>query len=266
VKDPIKETAAQATAVVNQVKTEIGYGQGVAAAAKQGGGYNPWGGGQTLLGTMTSGLATPTTTAMGTPYSYYTDQANIAAGGTVSMQQQMGDYLQAEQSFGGDLGKLSKGRLNKNLMQHILAAGPLQGDQMAQSILSGQGGIGAMNKLWSQIGAESNKLGVQGMESVYGMPKGLQDSMNQLHGKSVTAAANVQGQAAVNALRNSINSLENKTVTIKLNVEVGGAGGGTAETFSPQQINEITSKVQSALLKQAKRNRQTGMRLQNYGS
>ena len=139
VKNAPHETAKMAQALVSQVTQAVTYGKGVAAAAKQGGGYNPWGGGSTLLGTF-GNFATPTTTAGGQPYQYYTDQQAVAGGGTLSVQQQMGDYLQAMKSFQGDLGKLSKAGLNKNLMQQLLAAGPLQGDQEAQSILGGAGG------------------------------------------------------------------------------------------------------------------------------
>jgi hypothetical protein len=260
VKNPMKETAAQMTALTNQVSQEVTYGQGVAAAAKQGTGYNPWGGGQTLLSTFTSGLATPTTTAGGQPYQYYTDQANIAGGGTVSVQQQMSDYLQAEQSFKGDLGKLTKGGLNKNLMQQLIAAGPLQGDQEAQSILSGAGGAKGANSLWKQINAASNQLGISSAESVYGAPK------------------NVKVSADVAAAQSAINSIHGKTVTIHVQVDLGGSGGGGGGgggvsigagggvTLSSSAINSITQQVQKKLLQQAKRNRRTGITLPGYGS
>ena len=64
VKNAPHETAKMAQAIVSQVTQAVTYGQGVAAAAKQGGGYNPWGGGYHLLGTFGT-FATPTTTAGG---------------------------------------------------------------------------------------------------------------------------------------------------------------------------------------------------------
>ena len=181
VKNAPHETAKMAQAIVSQVTQAVTYGQGVAASAKQGGGYNPWGGGSTLLGTF-GNFATPTTTAGGQPYQYYTDQAAAGGGATLSVQQQMGDYLQAMKSFQGDLGKLSKAGLNKNLEQQLLAAGPLQGDQEAQSILGGGGGAKGANQLWNQINAEANKLGVSGaVPGLRGRGEGCQDPRPRRH-------------------------------------------------------------------------------------
>jgi hypothetical protein len=257
VKDPMKETAAQMKALTNQVSQEVTFGQGVAAAAKQGAGYNAWGGGQTLLSTFTSGLPTPTTTAQGQPYQYYTDQANIANGGTVSVQQQMSDYLQTEKSFQGDLGKLSKAGLNKNLMQQLLAAGPLQGDQEAQSILSGAGGVKGANSLWSQINAASNQLGLSSAKQIYGAP---------LTGKNVKASAEVSGLGQVHALQSAIDSLHGKSVTVTVNVVSGGTGGGSGAKASPAQVKTAVQTVQKGILQQAVRNRSSGLTLNGYGS
>ena len=85
----IPPTAAQAQALVNKVATEVNYGKNLASTTLSGLG----------LGSMQVG--TPTMTSGGQPYQYYTDQANVAAGGQPgSVQQQMGDYLQSIQSFG----------------------------------------------------------------------------------------------------------------------------------------------------------------------
>ena len=163
------QTAAAAQALVNKVKTEIAYGQGVTNTAVSG--FN-FGGLQ---------VATPTMTAQGKPYQYYIDQQNIAAGGQPgSVQEQMGSYLQAMQSFQGDMGKLAKGGLQKRLLSQLYAAGPIQGDAEAQSIMGGAGGIKAANQLWNQINSTATKLGVQAIGAQYGMP-------GQLTGKSVHA-------------------------------------------------------------------------------
>ena len=169
VKNSTKETAAMAQTLVNKVKTEIAYGQGVTNTAVSG--FN-FGGLQ---------VATPTMTAQGKPYQYYIDQQNIAAGGQPgSVQEQMGSYLQAMQSFQGDMGKLAKGGLQKRLLSQLYAAGPIQGDAEAQSIMGGAGGIKAANQLWNQINSTATKLGVQAIGAQYGMP-------GQLTGKSVHA-------------------------------------------------------------------------------
>ena len=253
VKNAPHETAKMAKALVSQVTQAVTYGQGVAAAAKQGGGYNPWGGGSTLLGTF-GNFATPTTTAQGQNYQYYTDQAAAGGGQTLSVQQQMGDYLQAMKSFQGDLGKLSKAGLNKNLMQQLIAAGPLQGDQEAQSILGGAGGAGAANKLWNQIGKAANQLGTSTAGNIYGGGKGVKIPVH-----ADTAAA----QAA-------INQIHGKSVVISVSLDFGGHGGGGGAGggvhLSTAQVKQVTAQVQAALLKQAKTNRRTGVSLPGYGT
>ena len=257
VKNAPHETAKMAQAIVSQVTQAVTYGQGVAAAAKQGGGYNPWGGGSTLLGTF-GNLATPTTTAGGQNYQYYTDQAAAGGGQTLSVQQQMGDYLQAMKSFQGDLGKLSKAGLNKNLMQQLLAAGPLQGDQEAQSILGGAGGAkGAANKLWGQINTAANQLGTSSASALYGGGKGVKIPVH-----ADTAAA----QAA-------INKIHGKSVVISVKLAIsgggggaGGGGGGGEIHLSPAQVKAITAQLQAKLLQRAKNNRATNLKLPGYGS
>jgi hypothetical protein len=174
----------------------------------------------------------------------------------------MGDYLQAMKSFQGDLGKLSKAGLNKNLLQQLIAAGPLAGDQEAQSILSGAGGAKGANQLWSQIGQAANQLGIAGASAVYGQPG--------VHGKTVTAGVSANA-APVHALQAAIDSLHGKTVTIHVNVALSSGGGGGGGRFgdpplTPKVVNQITAQVQAALLKQAKTNRRTGITLPGYGS
>ena len=263
VKNPLHETAKQMQALIGKVQTEVGYGQGVASAAAAGQGYTAPGASAGLLSTF-GGLATPTTTAQGQPYQYYTDQANISGGGTVSVQQQMADYLQTEKSFGGDLGKLSKGGLSKGLLQQLIGAGPLQGDQLAQSILGGAGGIKGANSLMAQITKESNALGIQGAESIYGMPKGAAG----VHGKAVSVPVHADAAAAQAA----IDQIHGKSVTINVKLDISGGGGGgsgggsSTLQLSPSQVKQVAAQLQAEMLKRAKNNRRTGNQLQGYGA
>jgi len=227
-----------AQAMVNKVATEVNYAKNLSSSTVSG----------LNFGSM-SNLATPTTTAGGQPYQYYIDQQSVANGGTLSVQQQMGDYLQSIQSFQGDVGTLSKGGLNKTLLKQLLAAGPVQGDAEAQSILSGAGGVKGANSLYNQIQAASNKLGIAGGQAVYGYGQG----------KTVQAGAKVTGTAQVHQLQSAISSLHGKTVTIKVNVDAGGGSSGTS-------IDQIVAQVEKKFLQQAKRNRKTGLQLQGYGS
>jgi hypothetical protein len=238
IKDASKETAAQAKKLTSDVTAEVNFAKSTAATTVSG-----------LNFAGMSNLPAPTMTAQGQPYQYYADQAS---GSPLSVQQQMGDYLQSIQSFSGDIGKLSKGGLNKSLLKQLLGAGPLQGDEEAQSILGGAGGIGGVNKLWKQINAASNQLGIGGAEDVYGYGGA---------GKPVSVKATAD-TGPVHALQAAINAVHGKTVDLHVNVTVGSGG----QAMSVSQINQIVAKVQEKMLEQAKRNRKTGLMLPGYGA
>ena len=162
------------------------------------------------------------------------------------------------QSFQGDIGKLSKAGINKQMLQQIIGAGPLQGDQEAQSILGGQGGVAAANKLWGQINATSKQLGITAGQDVYGY--GMKD-------KNVKAGAygDRQCRGAFPADRDQ--RPEGKTVTVKVKLELEGGGGTMSGT--PQAMTKmITKEIQAAVLQQAKRNPGTGsgLKLAGYGA
>jgi len=88
--------------------------------------------------------------------------------GNGTVFEQMQSYSKSLSSFSSDLSKLGKGHLNKDLMKQIVAAGPVQGDALAQSILNDYGGIGAVNKQYAQIVKQANKLGIKASELQYG--------------------------------------------------------------------------------------------------
>ena len=150
---------------------------------------------------------------------------------------QMQTYLTSVKSFAADLKTLTKGGLSKDILKQLIAAGPTQGDALAQSILGGGGtsgpnaGISQVNSLWKQIGISSHALGAQAAMSVYGQ----------------TIAPNLKS--------GNINSNN-----INVNVNVGGGASGDL-ALSNTQIKQIVAQVQAALLKQAKRNRSTGVAL-----
>ena len=110
----------------------------------------------------------------------------------------MGSYLQAMQSFQGDMGKLAKGGLEKRMLSQLYSAGPVQGDAEAQSILGGPGGIKAANKLYNQINSLATKLGVWAIGNVYGKP-----AQGGLQGKDVKVAVHADTAAAQAAIKRS---------------------------------------------------------------
>ena len=196
-----------ATSIANKFTTAMNFARGVSGAASAGQGFGTTG--------LLSGVDTTQT----------------------SVGQYMTDYLTSETGFTSDLKTLTKGGLNKSLIQQLVAAGPVQGDLLAQSILQqggttgAAGGISSINKLWSQIGAQSHALGSQAAMSVYG-----QSIAPNLKSGTVTS----------------------NNISINVNVP---SGSGANLALTTAQIKLIVEAVQAALLKQAKRNRTTGVAL-----
>lgn len=153
-----------------------------------------------------------------------------------SVIDQMSSYLGSVKSFTGDVRTLRKQHLNKNIMQQLIAAGPVQGDALAQSILqgggtSGKSGAAQVNQLWAQIGKASNALGAQAAMSKYG---------GYLSGDLKHATASQSH--------------------VTININAGSGSGGL--NLSPADIKKIVAEVQAKLLQQAHRNRKTGVKLQ----
>lgn len=193
-------TAAKniATALISKLTQEVGYAKSVRSAMKQ--------------GLNLGGMDVTPGTGQGTVY------------------EQMQSYSKSLSSFSGDLSKLGKGHLNKDLMKQIVAAGPVQGDALAQSILNDYGGIGAVNKQYAQITKQANKLGIKAAELQYGghLSDNLRSGTVSSHG-------------------------------ININVNLNKGATGDLE-LTPQQVAAIVAKVQAALLKQAKKNNKTGVK------
>ena len=233
----VTSSAADAKTLASQFTTEMNYARGTAAAAVTGQGYGTAGllGGFTVppAGGTGAGAAAPGTPGYN-PAAWNAAAATAASTTTPaqSVQQQMQSYLSSEQSFTKDLKTLSKDGLAKGITSQLVAAGPVQGDALAQSILGGSGGAGAANKLWAQIGKASNALGAQAGMSMYG------------------------GHLSP--------GLTGGTVTMNNNISIsiaapGGAGGDV--TLTAAQIKTLTEQIQAKLLQQARRNPKTGVKL-----
>lgn len=147
------------------------------------------------------------------------------------VQTQMKSYADSLKTFSGDIKSMTKGGLNKDLLKQMIAAGPVQGDALAQSISSGPGGIKAVNQLYSQIQKMSKGIGAQAAGSIFGG----------------TLAPNLKSGTFVN---------NNVSISISM-----GGGSGDLGDLSSKQLNQLVAKIQAALLKQAKRNRKTGIAL-----
>ena len=240
VKNLSADASSLAKALVNKIQQEVKYAQGVAGAAAYGQGYDPTGKGSGIFGGMNlaspSGLtqaqlhASPT----GNIKDYNAYVAAYAADtvggpGPQSVQDQMKSYLSTLRSFSTDIGKLRKEHLSKDVMSQIIAAGPQQGDLIAQSILGGQGGAGAVNKIWAQIQKASKGLGAQA-------------AMAQFGG---TLAPNLKSGTFINN-------------NVSISVSAGGSGGLAG--MSEKDLRALIQKIQAALLKQAKRNNKTGVK------
>jgi len=231
--------------LVSRISQEIKYAQGVAQAAAYGQGYDPSGKGTGIFGNMNLTSPSGLTAAQMHPAGPGTKGFNAkdwnayvaayAQGDPTqqaqSVQDQMKDYLKTEQSFAKDIAKLRKGHLNKAVLAQLIAAGPQQGDALAQSILGGQGGVKSVNKLWSQIQKASKGLGAQAAMGQYGG----------------TLAPNLKSGTFVNN-------------NVSIHISMSGGGKGDLADLSTKELNALVAKIQAALLKQAKRNRKTGIR------
>jgi len=234
-----------ATQIVSQVKQELAYAQQVSQ--------------NTIQGLNLGGMQVPTPGSQinmrqpgpGQPgfnpqsYNAYVQAfAGNALPGDVNapapqqtVQQQMQSYLKSIQAFTKDLATLHKEGLNKGLMQQLVSAGPVQGDALAQSIMGGQGGVKAANQLWNSINGAARGLGIMAANLQYGG-----------HPSTTTLGGQFAGAGG----------------TI-VNVNIGGGISGDLQ-LSSKQLNQLTSQVQAALLKQAKKNRRTGVQLAGYGA
>lgn len=193
-----------ATALINKLTQEVSYAKSVQSSMKSG----------LNLGGMD---VTPGT-------------------GNGTVFEQMQSYAGSLKSFSGDLSKLGRGHLNKTLMKQIVAAGPVQGDALAQSILNDYGGIGNVNKEYAQINKMANKLGIKAAELQYGghLSDNLRSGTVSSHG-------------------------------ININVSLNKGVSGDLE-LTPEQVAAIVAKVQAALLKQAKKNNKTGIKAHGKGA
>ena len=197
-----------ADALVAQIGKEVALAKNVSSAAMQGQGYGNAG----LLGGMD---VTPGT-------------------GNGSVYDQMQTYLTSVKSFTKDLAALRKDHLAKGIISQLVAAGPVQGDALAQSILGDYRGVKGINQLWSQLGGAAKGLGAQAAMAQYG---------GHLSPDLKSGSVSIGG------------------ISISIN-----AGGGATLVLTDAQIKQVVAKVQAALLKQAKRNSKTGLQLSGKGA
>jgi hypothetical protein len=149
--------AKAAAAAVAGIKTELAYARSVAASAVSG------------LSLTSINLTTDTVTS--------------------GMQ----SYLATLKSFTADIRALSAQHLNTTLLKQLITAGPVTGDQYAQSIL--QGSTAQVNALYRQITQQSAVLGAQAANSVYGNNKIAATSAGTLQVDVTVRLAPDTGQA-----------------------------------------------------------------------
>jgi hypothetical protein len=236
----LKHTSAARLAqeLVNKITQEVAYAKNVASAAMQGQGYGNAG----LLGTFTappagySGTPAPPGARGYSAASWNAYVANFAADQPAPQtpQQQLQSYLKTVRSFGGDIGKLRHEHLNKDLIAQLIGMGPVQGDAMAQAIMSGGGGVAQMNKLWAQLGIATKGLGAQAAMSQYG------------------------GFLSADLKHDTVN-----VGGITINIQ---SKGGATLALTPAQIKQIVEEVQKKLLQQARRNQKTGVQAHGKGA
>lgn len=236
---------AAASALITKITQEMQYATGVSNAAAYGQGYDPTGKGSGIFGSMQLGTASPLTKAQlnsspkGNAADYNAYVAAYAADtvngspAAQTVQQQMQSYLGTLKSFGKDIAKLRQAHLNKAVLAQLIAAGPTQGDQLAQGILGGKGGVKSVNQLWASIQKASKALGAQAAMAQYG------------------------GKVSPNLKSGTF--ITNNNVSVSVSLSAGS--GGDLGSLSTKELNHLVALIQAALLKQAKRNRKTGIAL-----
>ena len=206
----VAATQADASVLGHKIQAAFNLARGVAGAALAGQGYG------------TAGLISGYNVTPG------------SGGGT--LLEQMQSYLGSEKSFTKDIRTLRKQHLSKALIAQMIAAGPVQGDALAQSVLQDYGGVKAVNAVWNQIGQASKGLGAQAAMAQYG------------------------GYIAPNLKSGTFTSAN---ITINVNAPGGGTGNLPLTT---SQINALVRMIQAKLLEQAKRNNKTGTKAKGKGS
>ena len=100
----------------------------------------------------------------------FQSRGNLEQANSTNIVGQMGERVRTAQRFAADVRKLRLLGLNNSSLQEIIAAGPRDGDAIAQALL--QGGLGSVrqvNSLEAQLNAAGYALGEQGSLSQYGM-------------------------------------------------------------------------------------------------
>jgi len=210
----VQQAAAGAAALGHKVQAAFNLARNVAGAALYGQGFDSTGKGTGIFGSMD---VTPGT-------------------GNGTVLEQMQTYLGTEQSFTKDLATLRAQHLSKAIIAQLVAAGPTQGDALAQSILNDYGGVKAVNATWNQMGQASKGLGAQAAMAQYG------------------------GFIAPNLKSGTFSS---NNITINVNAPGGGSGN---LPLTENQINAIVREIQARLLQQARRNNKTGLQARGKGS
>src|SRR5579859_43216 len=181
------------------------------------------------------------------------------ATGQGSVGDQMQSYAASMKAFQGDLTRLQKGGLNKDILQQILGAGPTQGDALAQSILGSSGGVGQANSLWKQIQQTANQIGAQ-----FGGSAGT--AMINKVWQQLTGATQGLGLAAASGMYGGNLTTQSGTITNNnVSVNIFAPPGTNLTDLSAADLKKLLGEIEAALNKKAKKNPKTPVKTTSRG-
>jgi len=121
-------------------------------------------------------------------------------GSTNAITRNMEKLLVKVRSFASNVSKLSSMGLDPSLLQQVIAAGPLAGARLAQTLVAGgANALGSINAGFAEIGSLSSMIAQTGTESRFGTPQ-QQNIYNIEVGGGVGSGATI-GKAIVDAIK-----------------------------------------------------------------
>jgi hypothetical protein len=108
--------------------------------------------------------------------------------------------LERTRSFAANISSLSEQGLSNELLQQVIAAGPMQGGRLAQALAGAGGGfIGQLNQAYGEFGGLAGSIAGIGTDSAFNNPQTVNNYSIEVTGGLATGAD--VGRAVINAIK-----------------------------------------------------------------
>jgi hypothetical protein len=112
----------------------------------------------------------------------------------------MGKLLTTTRGFADNIKKLSAMGLNAELLQQIIAQGPMAGAKLAASLVAGgAASLGEINEAYSEFGKLSSEIATSGTNSLFGTQ--AQQNIYNIEVNGGVGSGPTIGQSIVDAIR-----------------------------------------------------------------